>query len=209
MERPTEEGTTMVKKDARVDAYIAKAAEFARPILIELRARVHANCPEVVETIKWGMPAFEYLGPFAGMASFKKHAVFMFWKHDLILKDDEKAKEAMGSFGCIKETKDLPSKAQFAKYLKLAMELNENGVKVERKKTRPATPVAMHPEFKAALARDKKAKAGFDGLAPGRQREYVEWIAEAKKDETRARRLEQAIEWLADGKPRNWKYMNC
>lgn len=199
----------MAKKDPRVDAYIAKAADFAQPILNELRARVHAHCPDVVENIKWGMPAFEYLGPFAGMAAFKKHAVFGFWKHDLIVKDDGKAKEAMGSFGCLTALDQLPTKAQFAKYVKVAMTLNENGVKVERKKTRPKTPVAMHPDFKRGLAKSPKAKAGFEGLPPGQQREYVEWIAQAKKDETRARRLAHALAWLADGKPRNWKYMNC
>ncbi|MBK6940468.1 MAG: YdeI/OmpD-associated family protein [Planctomycetes bacterium] len=199
----------MVKKDPRVDAYIAKAAAFAKPLLTELRARVHANCPGVVETIKWGMPAFEYLGPFAGMAAFKKHAVFGFWKHDLIVEDDGKAKEAMGSFGCLSELEQLPTKAQFAKYVKTAMTLNENGVKVERKKTRPKTPMAMHPEFKAGLAKNKKAKAGFEALAPGQQREYVEWIGEAKQDATRTRRLEQALEWLNEGKSRHWKYKKC
>lgn len=197
----------MVKKDPRVDAYIAKAADFARPLLNELRARVHANCPEVVETIKWGMPAFEYHGTIAGMAAFKKHAVFGFWKHDLIIEDDAKAKEAMGSFGCLTELKQLPTKAQFAKYMKTAMTLNENGVKVDRTKTRSKASAAMHPELKAGLAKNKKAKAGFDAMAPGRQREYVEWIGEAKQDATRARRLKQALEWLAEGKPRHWKYM--
>lgn len=199
----------MVTKDPRVDAYIAKAADFAKPILNELRARVHANCPDVVETIKWGMPAFQYHGPFAGMAAFKKHAVFGFWKHDLIVEADDKAKEAMGSFGCLTELKQLPTKAQFAQYVKTARSLNENGVKVERKKTRPNTPVPMHPDLAAGLAKGKKAKAGFDALAPSQQREYIEWIGEAKKDETRARRLEQALEWLAEGKPRHWKYMKC
>jgi uncharacterized protein YdeI (YjbR/CyaY-like superfamily) len=196
----------MVTLDKRVDAYIAKSAEFARPILEELRRRVHASCPDAVENIKWGMPAFEYKGPLAGMAAFKKHCVFGFWKHDLVVGDNAKAKEAMGSFGCLTELSQLPPKAQFAGFVKTAVKLNDEGVKVERKKRAPKAPAALHPEFKAALAKNKKAKAGLDGLAPGQQREYVEWIDEAKRDETRAKRIADALEWLSEGKPRHWKY---
>ncbi len=199
----------MGTKDKRVDAYIAKAQDFAKPILVELRARMHATCPELVETIKWGMPAFEYRGPFAGMASFKAHATFMLWKHSLIVKDDAKAKEAMGCYGRITDVKQLPSKAEFARHMKLAKKLNDEGVKVVRDKTKTKAPIAMHPDLKAALAKHAKAKAGFDGLPPSGQREYVQWIGEAKKDETRAKRLKDAIAWLAEGKSRHWKYQGC
>lgn len=196
----------MGTKDKRVDAYIAKAAPFAQPILVELRARLHANCPEVEETIKWSMPAFEYRGLFAGMGAFKKHCVFGFWKHALVVGDNPQAKEAMGSFGCLTEVAQLPTKAQFAKFVKTAMELNDKGVKVAR--TKHANPkLALHPEFAAALKKHKAAKAGLEGLPPSQQRDYLVWIDEAKRDETRAKRIEQALEWLAEGKPRNWKYM--
>ncbi len=193
--------------DKRVDAYIEKAPEFARPILSELRARVHAACPEVVETIKWSMPAFDYRGPLAGMAAFKKHCAFGFWKHELVVGDDPKAKEAMGSYGCLTSLDQLPTKAQFAKQLKLAMKLNEDGVKVPKPKKQADATTGAHPQFAAALARNKRAKAGLEGLAPSQQREYLKWIAEAKQDATRERRIEQALEWLAEGKPRHWKYM--
>lgn len=199
----------MPDRDKRIDAYIAKSADFARPILEELRARVHAACPEVEETIKWSMPAFDYRGPLAGMAAFKKHCAFGFWKHTLVIGDDPKAQEAMGSFGCLTSLDQLPSKAQFAKHMKVAMKLNDQGIKIVKPKKPAKAPATLHPEFAAALKRNKKAKAGLDGLAPGQQREYLEWIAEAKQDSTRARRIEQALEWLAEGKPRHWKYMKC
>ena len=197
----------MVSQDPRVDAYIAKAAPFAQPILAHLRKLVHRACPDVEETMKWSMPAFEYKGPYCGMAAFKQHAVFGFWKHELVVGDDAKAREAMGSFGCLKTKADLPSDAAMLRFLKLARKLNDDGVKVVRAKTRPKKAVPMHPKLKAALARNAKARAHFDAFSPSAQRDYVEWIAEAKAEETRERRLAQAIEWIAAGKPRNWKYM--
>jgi uncharacterized protein YdeI (YjbR/CyaY-like superfamily) len=197
----------MGTKDPRVDAYIAKAAPFARPILEELRSRLHASCPGVVENIKWGAPAFEYEGPLAGMAAFKAHAAFGFWKHELIVQDDVKATEAMGSFGRLTSVSDLPPKSTFARYAKLAMKLNAEGIKAPRRKTAARPEAPMHPDFEVALAKNAKAKSHYEAMAPSHQREYREWIGEAKRGETRARRIDQAIEWLAQGKPRNWKYM--
>ncbi len=200
----------MPTRDPRVDAYIAKSAEFARPILKHLRAVVHSACPEVVETVKWGMPSFEHYGILCGMAAFKQHATFGLWKHSLVLESlDGKAREAMGSFGKITTVGDLPSKAVLTRYIKKGVELNEKGVKAPREKTRPKKPIALHPAFKAALGKSKKALATFEGFPPGAQREYLEWIADAKADDTRARRVAQAVEWLAQGKRRNWKYERC
>jgi hypothetical protein len=68
-------------------------------------------------------------------------------------------------------------------------------------------PVKVHPELKTALAKNRKARETFEGFSPSHRREYVEWIAEAKGDDTRKRRIATAIEWLSEGKPRNWKYM--
>ncbi len=198
----------MPTRDPRVDAYIRKSAPFAQPVLAHLRAVVHAACPEVVETLKWGMPAFEHHGLLCTMASFKAHCAFGFWKHELVLADgDEKWREAMGSFGRITSLKDLPTKAQLTRYVKKAMKLNEAGVKAVRAKTAPKKPAAMPPELKRALDGNKKAKATFDAFPPSHKREYVEWIAEAKGEDTRRRRVETAIEWMAAGRPRNWKYM--
>jgi len=192
--------------DPRIDAYIAAAPDFARPILERLRAVVHAGCPQVVETIKWGMPAFEHKGPLAGMAAFKRHAVFGFWKHELVVGDDARAREAMGSFGCLKTLSDLPPKRALVAFVRSAVKLNDAGVPAPRRKTRPRRAVAVPPALRAALARNARARATFEGLAPSHRAEYVEWVAEAKRDETRARRVQQAVEWLAQGKRRNWKY---
>lgn len=199
----------MPTRDPRVDDYIAKAPEFARPILTRLRKVVHAACPEVAETIKWRMPSFEYKGLLCGMAAFKQHATFGFWKHDLVVGSDGKAREAMGSFGSLKDVSDLPGDAVLSRYVKKAMALNEQGVTVPRRKTRPKQAVPIHPEFAAALSRSPKARATLDGFPPSARAEYVEWVAEAKADATRARRIAQAVEWLAEGKRRNWKYENC
>lgn len=196
----------MPTTDPRVDAYVAAAPEFARPILAHLRAVVHAGCPQVVETIKWRMPAFEHKGPLAGMAAFKAHAVFGLWKHELLVGDDARARQAMGSFGCLRTLADLPPRRELVALVRRAAKLNDEGVKAPRRKTRPRRAVPLHPDFKAALARNAKARATLEGFAPSHRAEYVEWVAEAKRDETRARRIAQAVEWLAQGKHRNWKY---
>jgi hypothetical protein len=197
----------MGTRDKRIDAYIQKAQPFAQPILRHLREVVHEACPDVVENVKWSMPAFEYKGPFAGMASFKQHAVFGFWKHELIVKDDAKAREAMGSFGCLKTLADLPPKKALVSYVRKAKQLNDEGIKAPRTKT-VKKPIPMHPDLKAALAKNKKARATFDAFPPSAQREYLEWVADAKADDTRARRLAQTIELLTAGKRRHWKYQS-
>jgi uncharacterized protein YdeI (YjbR/CyaY-like superfamily) len=197
----------MGTRDPRVDAYIRKSAAFARPILAHLREVVHDSCPDVTETVKWNSPSFEYKGLLCGFAAFKAHCTFGFWKHALVVGDDPKAEEAMGSFGRLTTLADLPPKAALRRYVKKAMRLNDEGVRAPREKSLPRKPIRMHPELKQALARSRKAAATFEGFSPSHKREYLEWIAEAKRDETRARRIAQAIEWLSDGKPRNWKYL--
>ena len=196
----------MGTRDPRVDAYIAKSADFAKPILMYIRDTVHAACPEVVETTKWSMPFFDHHGPLANMAAFKEHASFGFWKGALVLGrgsgDDERA---MGQFGRLATIKDLPPKKELVAYIKKAAKLNEEGVKVEKKKT-PRAALPVPPELAAALAKNKKARTNFEAMPPSHRREYNEWIGEAKREETRVARVKQAIEWMAEGKARNWKY---
>jgi uncharacterized protein YdeI (YjbR/CyaY-like superfamily) len=200
----------MGTRDPRVDAYIRQAAPFARPILEHIRELVHAACPAVTEELKWKSPHFGYKGMLCGMAAFKQHAAFGFWKHELLLDpNDAKWKEAMGSFGCLKTIDDLPSKAVLTKLVKRAMKLNDEGVKVVRTKTGPRKAIPTPPELQAALAKNAKARKAYAAFAPSHQREYNEWIAEAKRDETRAKRVATAVEWLSAGKQRNWKYQNC
>jgi len=199
----------MGKKDPRVDAYIAKAQPFAQPILKHLRKQVHAACPGVEETIKWSMPHFDYKGIMAGMAGFKNHCTFGFWKHKLVVGNDRRSDEAMGQFGCITKLSDLPSDRVLAAYIKKAAALNDKGVKVARPKPTAKTPLRPPAYFHAALKKNKKAKETYDSFPYSHKKEYLEWITEAKTEETRQRRLAQAIAWMAAGKSRNWKYANC
>ncbi|MFL5619832.1 MAG: YdeI/OmpD-associated family protein [Gemmatimonadaceae bacterium] len=196
----------MGTRDPRVDAYIAKSADFAKPILTHIRETVHAACPAVVETTKWSMPFFEHHGPLANMSAFKEHAAFGFWKGALVVGrsggDDERA---MGQFGRLTSIKDLPPKKELIAYIKKAAKLNEDGVKVEKKKTRRAE-LPVPPELTAALAKNKKARANFEAFSPSQKRDYNEWVGEAKREETKTARVKQAVEWIAEGKPRHWKY---
>ena len=196
----------MVSRDRRIDAYIAKAPEFARPILARLREGVHAGCPDVVETIKWRNPAFEHQGLLCGMAAFKKYCMFGFWKHELLASEDPRARETLDSLGRIASVDEMPSPTQLARFVKKAVKLNEEGVRAPRRAAAAKKAVRMHPELKAALAENARARAAFEGFPPGARREYLEWIADAKQDATRARRIAQALEWVAQGKRRNWKY---
>jgi hypothetical protein len=196
----------MARKDPRVDAYILKAKPFARPVLKQLRAAVRAACPAVEETIKWGMPSFEYKGPMCGMAAFKEYVTFGFWKHSLLAdRLPSKESNAMSYYGKIRSLDDVPSRASLIKTIRAAMELNDKGIKVERKRT-TKPPVKTPAYFMAALRKNAKALATFEAFPPSHKREYVEWVDEAKREDTRARRLETAIEWIANGKSRNWKY---
>lgn len=199
----------MAKKDPRIDAYIAKAQPFAKPILKHLRAVVRAACPNVEETIKWSHPHFDYHGSIlCSMASFKAHAVFGFWRGPQLVGAASRNSEAMGDFGRITSVDDLPSKARLSVLIKLAMALNEKAVKrVARKKPAPKKPVIVPKDLADALAREVKAKQVWDDFSQSHRREYVEWITEAKTAPTRERRLATTLEWLAEGKARNWKYM--
>ena len=197
----------MGTRDPRIDAYIAKSADFAQPILEHLRRVVHEACPQVEETMKWSMPHFMYEGMLCGMASFKAHCTFGFWKGSLLVGDNDGAAErAMGQFGRITSVSDLPPKKTLVALIRRAMKLNEDGVaaRVPKRAPRPAAEV---PDYlAAALAKNRRARTTFEGFSPSQRREYVEWVAGAKREETRARRLATTLEWLAEGKPMNWKY---
>jgi uncharacterized protein YdeI (YjbR/CyaY-like superfamily) len=203
----------MPTKDPRIDAYIEQAAEFAKPILKHIRRLVHTGCPDVEETIKWQQPTFVYKGNLCGMAAFKQHCALLFWKGKLLFKDNKAVKglaeQAMGQFGRLTSVSDLPAEKVLLGYLKEAARLNEAGVKVPARKGRVKTELAVPNYLAAALRKNARALETFEGFSPSHKREYVEWLTEAKRDETRQKRLETAIVWMAEGKPRNWKYMNC
>jgi uncharacterized protein YdeI (YjbR/CyaY-like superfamily) len=189
-------------RDKRVDEKIAKAPAFARPILEHLRALVHDTLPGVEEAIKWGMPHFVWKGKnVAGMQAFKAHCGF-------VIHGDGRQGDALGQFGKLASLADLPPDAALKAKLLAARDRieTEGHATKSRPKVEPKGELAVPQDFAAALDATPPARAVFDAFPPSQQREYVTWISEAKADATRERRLTQAIEWIAEGKRRNWKY---
>ena len=196
-------------RDPRVDAYIATRADFARPILEHLRRVVHEAAPEVEETIKWSMPHFTYQGRlFAGMAAFKAHATFGLWQTSAVLGESGSEREAMGQFGRIASLVDLPPEEELKGIIRRAAEHAREPRKPRPKKA-PKPPLETPPELASALDANPAARATFDAFPPSAKRDYVQWVVEAKRPETRDKRVAQAVEWLAEGKRRHWKYENC
>jgi len=195
--------------DPRIDAYIAKAAPFAQPILSHIRKRVHAVLPEVEETVKWSMPAYTLGGKIVLItASFKAHMALNFWRGQELRGESANA-DAMGQFGKIRSPDDLPPDAELDRLIREAADLAASAPAPRKLKHEPKPPAELHPEFAKALEGNAKAKAVLDGFPPSARREYVDWIAEAKQDATRAKRIADAVEWLAEGKRRHWKYESC
>jgi uncharacterized protein YdeI (YjbR/CyaY-like superfamily) len=200
----------MGKKDKGIDDYIAKSADFAKPILNHLRHLVHIACPKVEERIKWSFPNFDYKGPFCSMAAFKEHCSFGFWKA-AIMKNAETLKanqgNSMGHLGKIKTLADLPLDKILISYIKEAVRLNDEGIKLpSRNKNTEKTELIIPDYFIDALSKNKVAKQTFEAFSPSHKKEYVQWIIEAKTEETRNKRVAKALEQIAEGKGRNWKY---
>jgi uncharacterized protein YdeI (YjbR/CyaY-like superfamily) len=202
-------------RDPRIDSYIKASAPFAQPILKHLRELVHTAVPRVTETIKWSMPHFEYAGALlCGMAAFKAHCTFGFWHQGmerLTRAAGARQEVAMGSFGRITRLEDLPPDRPMLRLIREAAKLNESGTpgrpRAATKSVRKE--LEIPPELTAALKKNTRAAKTFDAFSPSHRKEYVQWITEAKRDETRRQRLATTLEWLADGKPRHWKYLNC
>lgn len=201
-----------VKKNKQVDAYIAKQTPSLQPVLEKIRAAVHKACPSCEEAMKWNVPWFVYKGPLLGMAAFTKHASFGFWKGKLLPDPDGIFPGPRRASMCTykaETVKDLPSQAVLAKYIKAAMKLNDEGINVPKRTGSAAKSPTVPKELAAALKKNAKARKTFEAFPPSCQREYVDWITEAKREETRTKRLATTIEWLTEGKRRNWKYENC
>ena len=200
-----------MKKDPRIDAYIDKSADFAKPILRHIRQVVHQASPLITETVKWGMPFFDYKGPVCMMAAFKQHLGFGFWKasrlndpNHLLQGSDEEA--AAGSFGRIVTLADLPSDKALMDFVQQMIKINESGIKEPKKPSAPKAELPMPAEFDKLLRENLVAMDNFEKFSPSKKREYLEWFVEAKSDATREKRMQQALEWIAEGKSRNWKY---
>lgn len=196
----------MKNRSPEVDAYITKSAPFARPILEKIRRLFHEACPEIEEKIKWGCPSFEHKGMLGGMAAFRHHAAFGLWRQAELPDPDGlfRSKSPMGSEKYT-DVSQLPPDAVLLRYVRAAVKLNDAGAP-KRSKPKAKPEVAVPPVFKKALGGNRKAFASFEALPPSHKREYVEWIVEAKREETRDRRIATALEWLSQGKSRNWKY---
>ena len=204
----------MPKRDPRVDAYIANSAEFARPVLEHFRSIVEDACPDAQETVKWGRPSWQYAGALmCSMAAFKQHCTFNFWKAPLLTFGGKAVgfgKDAQ--FAHITAVAELPNRSALVRLVRQAAKLNADGVKESvmssgvRRQARKPLPIPA--DLKRALTTHPKARATFEGFPPSHRREYIEWITEAKREETRAQRLRQTVQWLDEGKPRNWKYMS-
>jgi uncharacterized protein YdeI (YjbR/CyaY-like superfamily) len=193
--------------DPRVDDYIAKSAPFARPILKKIRAAVHAGCPEVEETMKWSFPHFMHHGILCSMASFKSHCAFGFGKEQS-MSGPQGADGTTVQFGRVTTVKDLPTRAVFLRLVREAARLNEDGVKPRAKApVDKAKSVRAPADLLAALRNNPKARAAYDELSPSHKREYIEWITEARRSETRKQRVASAVEWIAEGRIGNWKYV--
>ncbi len=195
----------MKATDPRIDAHIEAAAPFARPVLEELRGRVHRACPGVEESTRWGMPSFLHHGLLLTMAAFKGHCACTFHKHALLF-DSPAGEGGMGSFGRITRIEDLPGRREFTRLLKQAMRLNEEGVKVPKRAPRP---VVVPPELESALKANPAARRTFEGLSPSGRREYADFVAQAKRAETKLRRIEKSLELLAQGCGLHDRYRSC
>jgi uncharacterized protein YdeI (YjbR/CyaY-like superfamily) len=201
----------MATTDPFVDAYIDKAEGFAKPILRHIRELVHEACPEVVERKKWSFPHFDYKGMMCSMASFKEHCALGFWKQSLLEDAAFPAeKTAMGSFGRITTLADLRDDETMKKLIADAMKLNDDGVKLERAPVSKEKRELIVPDILLeALAKHDAAAETFNNFPYSKRKDYVDWITGAKADVTRDKRLATAIEWLAEGKTRHWKYEKC
>jgi uncharacterized protein YdeI (YjbR/CyaY-like superfamily) len=199
----------MGRKDPRVDAYIAKAAPFAQPILKHIRDLVHTGCPEVTETMKWSMPHFDYKGMFIGMAAHKAHCSLGFWREAaLALGGNGEETDSMGQFGRITSVADLPDAQTLIGYVRKAVELKDAGVKLPPASRSPAKAQPLEvPDYLAArLKRNAKAQKTWDAFSPSHRKEYLAWLSGAKRAETREKRLALTLDQLTEGKRLNWKY---
>ncbi len=196
-------------RDTRVDSYIEESPEFARPILTHLRKIIHQGCPQAVETIKWGSPFFDYHGLLCGLAAFKAHCSLFFWRDidvDRFLPKTNAAGAGMGQFGKLTSLADLPKDTVLLACIRSAVEQRDSPTSKTKRVRQPAKETPVPSDLKKALSGNAKSAETFMNFAPSHRREYIDWITDAKRPETRARRLQTTLEWLAEGKSQNWKY---
>jgi uncharacterized protein YdeI (YjbR/CyaY-like superfamily) len=199
----------MGKRDPRIDDYIAKAAEYSKPILAHLRELIHAGCPDVEETVKWRNPSFMYKGLLCGIAAFKQYCVIGFWKDAILFDRKNPNANPCAIPDRITNVGDLPSDKVMLAYIKEAARLNAEGIKIPKAKSKPKKDLVVPNDLLSALKKNEKAQSTFEQFSYSHKKEYVEWITQAKREETRTHRLATAVAWMAEGKARNWKYERC
>jgi len=199
----------MGKRDPRIDDYIAKSPDFAKPILNHLRELIHTACPDVEETLKWRNPSFIYKGLLCGIAAFKQHCVIGFWKDAILFDRKNPNAKPSGIPDRITNVSELPPDRVLLAYIKEAVRLNEEGIKIPKPKPKSKKGLVVPNDLISALKKNKKALSTFEDFSYSHKKEYVEWITEAKREETRSQRLATAVAWMAEGKARNWKYERC
>ena len=204
---------TPANTSPRVDAYIAKSADFAQPILSQIRRLFHKASPKIEETIKWGVPHFEHNGLVGGMAAFKHHVSFGLWKGKFLNDPQGILGDAKASMCTVKAktVSELPADKILIAFIKEAVKLNEHDAKSPKPKVKKTAKkkLVVPAYFLSALKKNKKAFATFEAFTPGKRKEYVEWVTTPKQEATRKTRLATAVQWMAEGKPKNWKYMKC
>jgi len=199
----------MGKRDPRIDDYIAKSPDFAKPILNHLRELIHTACPDVEETLKWRNPSFIYKGLLCGIAAFKQHCVIGFWKDAVLFDRKNPNAKSSGIPDRITNVSELPPDRVLFAYMKEAVRLNEEGIKIPKPKPKAKKDLVVPNDLTSALKKNKKSLSTFEDFSYSHKKEYVEWITEAKREETRSQRLATAVAWMAEGKARNWKYERC
>ena len=187
-------------RNPKVDAYIDKQQDFAKPILKHVRKLAHEALPRAEEALKWGVPYFTVNGKNAvGMAAFKKHASVM-------VCSTETAGGGMGNFGKLTDVSQLPGDEELIRQFRESAEAVQSP-ETSQPKTKPV--LAMPDDLASAIADTPSAQEVFDGFTDAQRRDYIEWVMSAKRQPTREKRVATAAEWIGEGKKRNWKYEKC
>jgi hypothetical protein len=201
--------------NAQVTAYAAAMPAYAQPIFAHLRALIHTTCPDTDEAIKWSIPHFERDGDYLCIfAASPGHASFTFYKQQLMsdprLRDNLNLPAIKRFMGRLTSLSDLPDDATLAAMLQEAADLNARGVRLPDRapKTPPVIdmPSAVATAVATALAANPAAQAVWDAKSAAWRKDYLVWITAAKTDPTRDARIAEALDWIADGKARFWKY---
>src|SRR5438270_1264994 len=179
-----------------VNDSLANAPEGTRPILVRLRRIFRQASPKLEEAIKWGVPCYLFKGPVGGFAAYKQHVSWGLWK-SRALNDPEGllGRGVSVMAGKITKVSEIPPAAKIIALIEQVIALNEAGIK-SPKPPEPELPA----DFAAAMKKAGKAARHYAAFTPARKWQYVNWVTQAKRAETRAKRIEIAVERIGEGK---------